>query len=88
MILHHVENVWMIYTEYVICFHRSSYWYKNSVSVPQVFQNVPQIEVTKATIDDKVGIITTLSFIWTIMLIGKNMSLSLFNELSFILSGM
>ena len=38
MILHHVENVWMIYTEYVICFHHSSYWYKNSVSVPQVFK--------------------------------------------------
>ena len=42
--VHHVEkNVWKIYTECLIYFYHCSYWCKNSASVPQPFQNVPQI---------------------------------------------
>ena len=43
------KNVWVIFTEYhVICLYRCSYWYKNSASVPQACQNVPQIKVEES----------------------------------------
>ena len=43
------KNLWMIYTECVIFFfYLCSYWYKNFVSVPHVFQNVPQIKVQES----------------------------------------
>ena len=63
--VYHVENVWIIYTEYVICFHHDSYWYKNSESVPQAFQNVPQIKVQESWRADQVdGVSETIWCLW------------------------